>query len=669
MSNTVLTTFSYRNDGAARFIDDVAKENYYIFNADHTLPANSSIIDSVGSTINETAIDIYRNMISGKMITSSDVSLAIRNIPYVAGTRYEMYDDKTSNLHLKDYYVCVNSSSYQHVFKCLDNNLDANSTVQPNFSDISGSNTNLYQTSDGYRWKYMYSYSSNAALKFSTNDYIPLVVNTNVQENTTPGSIDIIKLIDPGKGYSNYITGTFNTNDLAVDGDTTMFSIANNVAKTVNGYYTDCILYLTSGVGAGQYRTVSDYKSTGNGNFAQITRAFDVAPTNGTKFEIYPQVRVSGSGNETVNVTARALVNALASNIIYRVEVLNPGRDYIYATANVSSNIAVGVISQAEVRPILSPPGGHGSNSTFELSCRNVIVGATFANSEANTIPSTNFYRKIGLLKNPLFWRTNLSLSTVTGTFIANETVVTGKTQNIKFDVGTISGNNIITTSTGNFYETLVANTPIILRNEESTAFQYVTVAGISNSTSITLNQNVFFTASNASILRLSNTANAVANAQSSSNTLILANTTPKFSPGAQIFGVSSGAHGVIALTARAGVIKDYSTFVQLNKYVGSLTYGVFNQNEYVYQGNSKAYLHSYRLDSGIFTAYTSNQVGFINAGATLTGNVSTAIMSITAKYMPEVVFGTGEPIYIENTTQITRTDKQSEVFKIVLNF
>jgi hypothetical protein len=608
-------------------------------------------------------------MISGKLITNNDVSLAIRNIPYQADVVYAMYDDTVKDLDQEDFYVCVNTASYHHVFKCLDNNNGANSTVQPNFADIVGSNTHLYQTSDGYRWKYMYSYSSAAALKFASSEYVPLITNTEVRDSAVSGSIDVIKVDDPGKGYHNYITGTFVSGDTNIDGNSLMYRISNSAAKTVNGFYTDCLLYITSGSAIGQSKTITDYITTGNGNFITINNFFNTIPENGTQYEIYPRVQVTGSGNETVNVVARALVNALASNIIYRVEVLDSGAGFISAQTKVMANAAVGVTSNAIVRSILSPPGGHGSNAALELCCRTVAVGMSFANTEGNTVPSANFYRRVGILKDPLFRDVSLDLSDVSGSFLNGETVISPFFSAVKFGISTVSGNSTITTNTGNLVETIPNNSPLILRNDDSSSYQYVTVNNVVNTTCVVLNQNCFFNASNATAFLILSTSNAVVNTQTSISSLHLSNVTPRFIPGRTVLGVNSGAYATINGITRSGVSKDYSTFVNLHKYTGSLTFGVFNQNEYVYQGNSKAFLHSYRLDSGIFTMYTSNQVGAFNVSNTITGNISTAIMSITAKYLPELVYGSCEPLYIENLSPITRQPTQTEAFKVFLNF
>ena len=671
MAETNLTTFIYQADSAKRLLADIANNNYYFFTCDHTVSVNSSSVANVETDNFNIVYETYRNMIAGKKISANSADLSIRNIPYQSGKVFDMYDDKDQELNTKDFYTVVNASSQYHVFKCLDNNLGANSTIEPNFADIVGANTNLYQTSDGYRWKYMYSFDSAHNLKFSTSNTVPIVVNTSVIDIAVSGSIDIIRVIDTGRGYHNYITGAFKNTDIVIDGDTHVYAISNSVAKSVNGFYTGCMLYITSGAGAGQYRSITDYISDADGNFIVLDTELDVVPVNGTQYEIYPSVIVTGSGTETINVSARALVNSLSSNSIYRVEVLERGANYTYVTANVVANDSVGVLTQATVRAILPPGGGHGYDPITEMQCHNVTISMTLANSESNTIPSTNFYRRVGILKNPQFHDVVLNLNDSTGTFLPGETVYKITTIHVQTDLSiNASSTSVVGSNTENFNEKLSAGQTIILKTPDNTSYQFLTVNNVINTTAFNTTSNVFFTSSNAVLYLAEVQANAVVTSTVSGSQIVVTNCCPSFIANSIIIGLSSGTHAIIANTVRSGVSKDFSTFIQLNKYTGTLSFGSFEQNEAVTQGNTAAALvHSVSTNSGILTMYTSNQVGSFATMNNIVGSLSTAIMSVSAKYNPEVVFGSGTPLYIENLSPITRLDTQSEVFKIVLDF
>jgi hypothetical protein len=64
-----------------------------------------------------------------------------------------------------------------------------------------------------------------------------------------------------------------------------------------------------------------------------------------------------------------------------------------------------------------------------------------------------------------------------------------------------------------------------------------------------------------------------------------------------------------------------------------------------------------------------TNQVGVFNESDTLFGSNSGATALITGKYSPELVFGSGEVMFIEKIEPITRTSASSETIKFILEF
>ena len=174
----------------------------------------------------ELIVDAYRNMIFGKRVTSNDVALIIRNIPYADGTVFAMYDDNDKDWTSKDFFCCVDEGAYFHVYKCLNNNFGLPSTVEPSFTYVTEESNYIFQTSDNYVWKYMYSFSDAQDTKFTTQNYIPVYSNSAVVAAAAPGALDII-LIDQtnltipggGKKYDNYTAGTFSTDQLRIGGN------------------------------------------------------------------------------------------------------------------------------------------------------------------------------------------------------------------------------------------------------------------------------------------------------------------------------------------------------------------------------------------------------------------------------------------------------------------
>lgn len=418
---------------------------YYVFVSDQyslditlTTPSNS---------YNSTNIQPYRNMLFGKKISNTDVCAMIRYIPYESKV-FDMYDHTDSTLDTKDFYCTVEEGSYFHTYKCLDNNLGNTSTQEPTFSHISGSNTEVYQTSDGYKWKYMYSISNTIKNKFGTEDYIPVIANSDVVSSSKKGALNVIKVMDGGRGYSNYITGTFFSNNISINSNNTLYTISNSIFNSTLGHYNGCLIYLSSGTGAGGYRTISNSFSNANGNFIVIDQEFETKPTNGTEFQIYPKVTITSDGSQTINAVSRALVNSTASNSIYRIEMLNSGKEYNTFFANIEVSNSVSSATQfkhASILPIYEPDNGHGTDPESELASKHICFSLDFANTESNTIVSTGSFKQIGVLKNPLFANVTLEIKNTNGTFTVGETLYKINPIRINTDVLIQTNTNVLT--------------------------------------------------------------------------------------------------------------------------------------------------------------------------------------------------------------------------------
>jgi hypothetical protein len=431
---TKLLTSKYSTYLANQIIDEIsetANTVFFIYTGVHGDVIGDIPVPS--DSTRDIVIDAYRNMIFGKRVTTDDVALLVRNIPYLINTIYDMYDDTDNELHSKDFFCYVNEGTFYHVYKCLDNNFDAISTVEPNFSYVSAESNYIFQTSDGYVWKYMYSITNAQKTRFSTEYFFPVIANSDVQAAAVRGSIDVIhieqndlEIPGGGKKYDNYTSGIFATNQLRVSGNNYLYAISNDSISFTAGFYTGCMIYLSGGEGAGQYAEIVDYFTNEGGNFIAIDQAFDVSPQNGTEWEITPNVLIVGSGAETVNVVARALVNATGSNSVYKIEMLERGENYDYATATVVAN---NVITQdanfvpAELRPIYSPFGGHGAHPDLELGSGAVAVTTKFVNHEEGTLPSSNRFQQIGLIRDPKFANVNIEFNSSSGLFRTGETV------------------------------------------------------------------------------------------------------------------------------------------------------------------------------------------------------------------------------------------------------
>lgn len=112
----------------------------------------------------------------------------------------------------------------------------------------------------------------------------------------------------------------------------------------------------------------------------------------GSGYSSAPTVSVNGDG---IDFAATAHMNA--GSVDY-IEVTNPGSGYTWADITVSGGSPT---SAASLEPIWSPNGGHGSDAIEELGGYYVMLLTRLEYDEGGKLPTTNQFRKIGIMKNP----------------------------------------------------------------------------------------------------------------------------------------------------------------------------------------------------------------------------------------------------------------------------
>lgn len=213
-------------------------------------------------------------------------------------------------------------------------------------------------------------------------------------------------------------------------------------------FYKNSSFYIRSGKGAGQLKTITEYIVTGNERRILIDENFAVTPDNTSRFEIGPRVIITGDGTSTSGVgEAKAIVNMdESSNTIHSIEMIDTGKDYSWATVEITSNtgyidVTTGnniQTNDATGRAIISPPGGHGSNIYEELNATSVCISTVFDSKADTKIPTQNDYRTISLIKDPLFNNLTLTLNESSLLWIVGEKV----TQPTNGAHGYVSGRN-----------------------------------------------------------------------------------------------------------------------------------------------------------------------------------------------------------------------------------
>lgn len=456
---TNITTRNFQVHIAEQFIESLtepANNTYYVFVGNPLTWEDDNAPPAITDTADQTSYTIYDNIVFGKILTSADTSLMAKRHNWVANTIYTAYDDQ-AELNDENFFVCVDANTYFHVFKCLNNANGAASTYSPVFENTSAADE-FYQTSDGYQWKYMYSVTSTVFNRFATDEYIPYTPNANVAGNASPGALDTILVVNAGTRFNSYSNGYFVA--VNVNGDPRIHTI-EPIASANTDFYKNSSIKIVEGKGAGQQRQISEYIVSGGTKNVVVDTAWTDVPDNTSKYEITPHVEIEGDGT---GAQARAIVNP-ASNTVQYIELTNRGTDYTWATATVYANTGLVVSNTAVIannavlRVVIGPPEGHGGNMPYELGMNKVGVAVSLANTESGTVPTTNKFRTVGVIKDPLFAEVDLTLSNITGNFVDAETVTsnTGAT-------GVVTGwNNIssilsLTQATGEF----TVNTSVI---------------------------------------------------------------------------------------------------------------------------------------------------------------------------------------------------------------
>lgn len=492
MANNKLITSYFRLHNVKQFIESInepANTIYYVFGGKPTqYSLGDNTIDAPNGSIESLNTNVYDEMVFAKRVSSSDVAIMANRTNWTTGTVYDMYDSQDGSLEDKQFFVVSPEGGTYYVYKCLFNNNDSPATSQPLFS-ATGADDVIYETADGYIWKYMYKVDATTFNKFSTSLYIPVVIDANVTSNVVSGAIDVIKIETGGKFYNNYLSGSFTASDVRYGGLPLKYRITSGNASSTAEFYTGCIIKIITGIGSGQYRRITSYTTDGEYKFIYIDTPFTTIPTSST-FEITPEVVVYGDGRQTSNVAARALVNSTSSNTIYKIDILNRGSGYFKATSNAYAHPVVRVsnsVNDSVLRPIIGPKGGHGYDVENELYTNHLGISVKFSNTENDTISTDNDFRTVGVIKDPRFSNVKLNYNSLKGTgFTDTEEVV-------QLDLKRLGGSVGVSSTSKN-------------------------VVGLGTLTTLTINSPGNTTFSNSDVITISNVAvNAICNLVSNS--------------------------------------------------------------------------------------------------------------------------------------------------------
>jgi hypothetical protein len=191
----------------------------------------------------------FDDLMAAKRIAASDITFAIPRRNWTTGTTYDIYrhdygeyatgtttaitaNSGASTLHDSAFYVLT---AARNVYKCLDNDGNTASTVEP-----TGTATTVLTTSDGYKWKYMYTLSASQQANFLSTDFMAVATNSTVSSAAVDGAINICKIKTAGSGGSD---GTHT--GIAIRGD----GSSGVVSVTVTSGAVTAVTVTTPGTG------------------------------------------------------------------------------------------------------------------------------------------------------------------------------------------------------------------------------------------------------------------------------------------------------------------------------------------------------------------------------------------------------------------------------------
>ena len=193
-----ILTNNFNQDVNKLFIADAkANEDYYMFVSSI---GGMTPVDSASSQ-NE----FLEKTLFAKRIKEADINFMIKYYPWQRGVVYEEYDDIT-DLDGQKFYAVVgpndNDTGDYRIYKCLNNNERSTAQSPPTF-DAANINQ-IYETADGYVWKYMYRLTTLQFEGYNALGYIPIDPTAAVSPaEVSGGGISEVQVTnaDSNQGY------------------------------------------------------------------------------------------------------------------------------------------------------------------------------------------------------------------------------------------------------------------------------------------------------------------------------------------------------------------------------------------------------------------------------------------------------------------------------------
>lgn len=216
-----------------------------------------------------TPINSLRNIRNARLSLQSiksaeDVSFVVPRTNWVSGTIYNAWNDNIDRYPSPSYYVLTSDNG---VYLCLEQGKNSFGNAVPSTVQPTGASTKAFTTSDGYRWKFLYTITALNASKFLTANYLPVqlvdfvdssssaldIEQKGIQDAAIPGQISSIRILSGGTGYTSAPTisiignGTGATATAVISGGAIVKIQMNNDSSAMGSGYTYAEAVLNGG--------------------------------------------------------------------------------------------------------------------------------------------------------------------------------------------------------------------------------------------------------------------------------------------------------------------------------------------------------------------------------------------------------------------------------------
>jgi hypothetical protein len=302
-------------------------------------------------------------------------------------------------------------------------------------------------------------------------------------------------------------------------------------------------------------------------------------------YEIGPTVKITGDGE---GATAVAEVDTF-TGAVSGITMITPGNNYTEASIEIYANTLYG--NGASATATISPLLGHGADPVTELGARYAAITTKFDTliNESYLLPSVTSYRKVGIIKDPVFANAaitlqnfnvvNLTLSNTSGAWTNGEVVVQESTNAAGV---VITGNNTSLTlrdTIGEFIQS--TNTSLKVEGYSSGAAANVSVVSI-------------LRFANGDVITQDGTGATAAVVGGNNTTIQVSNIVGRFANGLAIASPNTNARAVVnSISVRAGTRNVTTSYGLRFNQTGRLTLGpntaAFSDFEVITQGTTRA--------------------------------------------------------------------------------